>query len=281
MKVNNVKKGIILLLLIVFSIFPNGYIRADTTDNITLSKTNVEMTLNHVLELKIRSNQGYEEEEFIWKSSNEKVVIVNEIGGVVSLKPGNAVITATKDNIKLSCKIKVKNYVTLEDSIDQLCLGLWHFDFKEMNQYIQSWGKYTTKGLLSFPSLKKHFKKCAYEVVWHPKVVKVKGNIATVKIKFYYKDSKDFYKKFDNEIMKSVYNGEVKNAEKVVEKQPKLVNRWYATASKKAKDNTITKTTTLSFVKTKYCWKLKKVNEDFYNVVFANLPRTIKKLNKY
>ena len=80
---------------------------AETT--LTLEKNNITLYQNETTRIKANIKNGKSGDSVQWKSSNENIAIVDKIGRVKAIKPGNAIITAktTKSNKMAECRINI------------------------------------------------------------------------------------------------------------------------------------------------------------------------------
>lgn len=81
---------------------------------IKISKTKISLEKGQKKKLKA-STANAAGKKIVWKSSNKKVATVNKNGKVKARKKGKATITATikGTNVKATCQVVVKNYVTM------------------------------------------------------------------------------------------------------------------------------------------------------------------------
>ena len=90
----------------------------DPTVVVTLDKTTLEMEISGVEQLTATVINGSDDTIVTWSSSDENVVKVDENGLVEAVGSGEAVVTATADNVSAQCKVTVSGSVASGNTTD-------------------------------------------------------------------------------------------------------------------------------------------------------------------
>ena len=90
----------------------------DPTVVVTLDKTTLEMEISGVEQLTATVINGSDDTIVTWSSSDENVVKVDENGLVEAVGSGEAVVTATADNVSAQCKVTVSGSVASGNTED-------------------------------------------------------------------------------------------------------------------------------------------------------------------
>ena len=94
--------GVVLLLLIILSIATRS-----SGPKVKISETEKTITTESGVQLKLLVDDHETSTDVTWESSDINVAIVDNTGGVHGIKEGTATITATYNNEKYKCVIKV------------------------------------------------------------------------------------------------------------------------------------------------------------------------------
>jgi cell wall-associated NlpC family hydrolase len=119
----------VLTLLLAIGLAYSFSIKAGATAKIMLNKTNVVLEMNTEERLELLNRVPQEEEDGLvtaddpneidttikWKSSNKKVVEVDEAGVLTPVSVGSAKITAKADGKKYTCKVVVIDYTGMSN----------------------------------------------------------------------------------------------------------------------------------------------------------------------
>lgn len=273
---------ICLNILLLYSLTANA--QNSTNYYLAKSKYNLYVSQKTAITVYYKGNNGKEikyKDKVTYRSTNNKIITVSKAGSVKALKSGKAKVIVKIPNYskELTCNIVVKKKSNAEKSFNNLMSATKKLNFKSMDKYISSWGKYKTdsisKEFKAAPMLKKNL--LSYSKKLNYSITKIKASKKRVDMyaAVEYHDTYDYCNKYKYSMFKSVLSGEAHNNNSKSE-QTKLLNKWHKYAKKHSSDGTINKNIKFTFIKKNNKWKLKQVDNTFYNMMLSNYPKRTK-----
>lgn len=273
-------------ILLSYSITSNA--QNSTIYYLTKAKYNLYVSQNAAITVYYKDGNGKEmkyKDKATYRSTNKKIITVSKDGSIKALKSGSAkVIVKIPDYSKeLTCNIIVKKMSDAEKSFKSLMAATKKLNFKSMDKYISSWGKYKTnsisKEFKSAPTLKKNLLSYSKELNYAISKIKTSRKRVDIYATVKYHDTYDYCNKYKYSMFKSILSGEAHNNNSESE-QTNLLNKWHKYAKKNSSDEAINKNIKFTFIKKNNRWKLKQVDSTFYNMMLSNYPKRIKQVSQ-
>ena len=165
---------------------------------------------------------------------------------------------------------------SLDASIKNFMKYVKKVDYSGIDKYVKSWyDNNILSDISQMPQLESQIKKANKKMTYKVVSKKVKGKKATVKIKIKYLDQSEFaLSMLAEEMVDIVWTG-TDTSTMNEEEYYKYVDGLAEHAQEESyKDTYKTKTLTLTFVKDKNNWKLKKMTEKIENILVDNFLKS-------